>query len=955
MSKNRHDFKETDKRLLAERVGYHCSNPSCGVSTVGPSDISTNKEYVGVAAHIYSASIDNGPRANPNLTEKERSSITNGIHLCNKCSTLIDKNNGDGYSAELLINWKRAAEDAARKRIYTNTNASVNIYKLVNFNNLEQQYSTALTGIGLSEKHVCSCPENKELITEVVRKLNLANKCILFGRSGSGKSLLTYQIAYHYYGMNWSIYKFNKESIINTNELVAPKAKSVLIIDDIQTIPAEDIENLLESAYEDFKILANFNTDAGDDKEFNGYPNVQIILSTQIAILKKFCLKNKHLIAQKLQSSGLNIQSNSDYDCIEARIERAAREKTPWLYNYNLTEGWNSAKQDLKFLKENDFQHLVIITVAIYQFVTLDLGGVERVIISALEKYDSSLSWINKAKKTIKENCLTDEGTIRNKHYEYSRKLLQIFVNDKEYKEEISFLINLIKDILYSNEYIAGHSNLLEFILFDFEWCQQLFKNDGVFLDLGKQLIKSDTIFSYSVVNKLNSTIRNNPKVIQLLIPQKYKIYEWLTSCTRDNAYSFGDLLNTLHNEGIGEIDSGKKVFISIFDLMRKSRVEDYSRFSFLLNRLALFLTKEDRNEAIKILEGSNFSVSITSSSTGIACFNFSSVIKDFMYLSKKWVDYQVCSNIKGIAYFFNKDFKNALEDFQELLSNYFGIYAAILSSNKPTGKTKKIGKDLVSYLDINSIINGFDNIKASEVQKYGYILIFLTLYDKTKLMSISENFNYARLQSLFSGYTKVDHYHRALVCILRNDNSQNWKKHAEWLINSVQYVERTFFFIDSKTSLNRIKNSISYEINIHMSSDCEEELMILKIIKEELGREILLKVIHDNKESLTKAICTNVQNADNHKSKFDLLVFIYHYRVNIFTEIFNEKENCNAVCKKIERLHRGKKWERMIANLYAYFLRKHSSPDFNELAAIEKKFPSIRNFKIEEYTISNG
>ncbi len=81
MSKRRHDFKESDKRLLAERVGFHCSNPSCGVATVGPSDIPTDKEYIGVAAHIYSASIDNGPRANPNLTEAERSSIENGIHL----------------------------------------------------------------------------------------------------------------------------------------------------------------------------------------------------------------------------------------------------------------------------------------------------------------------------------------------------------------------------------------------------------------------------------------------------------------------------------------------------------------------------------------------------------------------------------------------------------------------------------------------------------------------------------------------------------------------------------------------------------------------------------------------------------------------------------------------------------------------------------------------------------
>jgi len=949
LSKNRHDFKESDKKILAERVGFHCSNPSCGVATVGPSDIPTDTEYIGVAAHIYSASIDNGPRANPSLTETERSSIDNGIHLCNKCSTIIDKNNGDGYPAELLKSWKRSAETAARERIYTNS--PINIYNLINFNNLEQQYSTALTCTGLNEKNILSCPENKEIIDEVIIKLNLANRCILSGPSGSGKSLLTYQIAYRYYEEGWNIYKINKESITNATDLVAPKEKSIVIIDDIQTIPTQHIENLLTASYQECKILGNYNSDTRVGEELlRRYPSVQIILSTQITVLKEFCLKNKNLISHKLQSIGINTQSNSYHDCIETRIERAAREKTPWLFNYNLTEGWNSAKQDLKFLKENDFQHIVIITVAMYQFATLDLGVVDEVIITALKKYKSDIDWISKVKRTVKEKCLWNDGTIRNKHYEYSRKVLRICINEKESKDEKLFLVNLIKDILYSNEYIAGHSNILEFISFDFKWCQYLLKGEKAFLELGEQIIKSTIIPSYSVVNKLNSLLRNDPEVIQLIIPEMDKINNWLTSCTRDTAYSLGTLLNTLHNQKIGKIESGKKIFNYLFVLMRKSEMEDYSRISYLINRLGLLLEEKDIKDATKILEESDFSVSVTGYSAGMNCFHFSSVIKDLMYLSKKWADYQVSSNIKGIAYLFNNDFKNALDFFKELIFNYFGIIAAILGSYRPTGSIKKIGKELASYLDETSIIHGFNDINASEVQQYGDVLIFLALYNKPKLMSISESFNYKRLKSLFSGYSRIDHYHRALVHILRNENSQNWKNHINWLINSVQYVERNFVFLDSETSFNRIKQNIPYEINIHMSSDCEEELIILKAIQEELGEEILSKVILDNKDSLTKAICTKSQNGDDHKSKYDLLVYIFQYQETIYTEIFSIKDNCDDVYNKLERLLHGKKWEKMIAKLYAYLLRKHSHTNLDELTVIERKFTSILNFRIEEY-----
>jgi hypothetical protein len=44
---------------------------------------------VGVAAHITAAS-PGGPRFDPNLSDKERASATNGIWLCQNCAKLID-------------------------------------------------------------------------------------------------------------------------------------------------------------------------------------------------------------------------------------------------------------------------------------------------------------------------------------------------------------------------------------------------------------------------------------------------------------------------------------------------------------------------------------------------------------------------------------------------------------------------------------------------------------------------------------------------------------------------------------------------------------------------------------------------------------------------------------------------------------------------------------------------
>lgn len=86
----RDDFHPDIKRRLAQRAGYLCS--ICNQITVGPSDeSSTAVNLTGVAAHISGASSGRGSRRyDASLTPEYRSSIENGIWLCNTHADLID-------------------------------------------------------------------------------------------------------------------------------------------------------------------------------------------------------------------------------------------------------------------------------------------------------------------------------------------------------------------------------------------------------------------------------------------------------------------------------------------------------------------------------------------------------------------------------------------------------------------------------------------------------------------------------------------------------------------------------------------------------------------------------------------------------------------------------------------------------------------------------------------------
>jgi hypothetical protein len=111
----RDDFSEEVKKAVAQRVNYICSRPTCRAQTTGPQDDPAKAVNVGVAAHITAAS-EGGPRHDPDMLADERKSPANAIWLCQNCAKLVD-NDVRQFPRDLLHQWKREAEDVARKLV----------------------------------------------------------------------------------------------------------------------------------------------------------------------------------------------------------------------------------------------------------------------------------------------------------------------------------------------------------------------------------------------------------------------------------------------------------------------------------------------------------------------------------------------------------------------------------------------------------------------------------------------------------------------------------------------------------------------------------------------------------------------------------------------------------------------------------------------------------------------
>jgi len=116
MVTNRHEFSAAVRTSLAHRAGFSCANPDCRAHTAGPSEESElARSDVGVASHITAAS-PGGPRYDASLSESDRTSIDNGVWLCQVCAKKID-DDVVTYPSDLLRRWKHEVEADAANRL----------------------------------------------------------------------------------------------------------------------------------------------------------------------------------------------------------------------------------------------------------------------------------------------------------------------------------------------------------------------------------------------------------------------------------------------------------------------------------------------------------------------------------------------------------------------------------------------------------------------------------------------------------------------------------------------------------------------------------------------------------------------------------------------------------------------------------------------------------------------
>lgn len=111
------EFSKQTIDVLARRARFQCSNPDCGVHTVGPNSEPDKSTTIGEAAHIHGA-MPCSMRYDPMMSDVTRAAITNGIWLCRNCHGQVDRDAAQ-FPAELLFVWRKEHESRVQRELGT--------------------------------------------------------------------------------------------------------------------------------------------------------------------------------------------------------------------------------------------------------------------------------------------------------------------------------------------------------------------------------------------------------------------------------------------------------------------------------------------------------------------------------------------------------------------------------------------------------------------------------------------------------------------------------------------------------------------------------------------------------------------------------------------------------------------------------------------------------------------
>lgn len=523
-----------------------------------------------------------------------------------------------------------------------------NIWKRVDYTN-QNGMERALLGYRLLATDVKSSARLPQINT-ALKKLENINYTLVQGEPGCGKSITAYQIGYDFQGKNWEVFELiHPIEEKNIFKIFPPtNYQAIYIIDDAQQFSMSFIEQLITSSSEKRKII--INRTRTEDKFTRD--SVTISKTESVSEIKDHYLKHSEILTPILNKYYDNITIGNYYFDVpfDRLVENAAKEETPWLFNYNLSGGWKRLKEKFSVIREHNRSDHILALIAIKQIIQLDKAVNYRWLHQSISSFmDSDFDLNSELHFLETEECIIVNGEdVRTIHLQLASEIVRLYYKNGNRVEQ-EYIVKFIQDdilnslpnpqgiLWFSNLTSATHDDINS-PLYSNEFSEKLVTHylNGITTE-GRR----DTLLLLDKIDRYNKEFGYK----YLLNEERQKLISMIENVDPATLYASGHIFNNMYNydkqaqsKFISELN-----FKKFFELVPSLTINDCFPLSAFMDRLFLGMDKESRVDFISKLpinylksmieSASNEEIWATSDLCTTICVGDINIVEEFLPL----------------------------------------------------------------------------------------------------------------------------------------------------------------------------------------------------------------------------------------------------------------------------------------------------------------------------------
>ena len=817
--------------------------------------------------------------------------ITNGVDI--EIYKLKDYNADEllfkGKIMELSIRWdelykilnfsnlKRMKKNQPPKPIVISNNYWEEIYY-----EDERDISDAIKGNKLFPYNVKSCPE-LPIINKLEDDIAISNYCIIKGTSGCGKSITAYQLGYHYYLKGYKIFRYiNNDDEFDYDLKNLTSGNIVFIIDDFQNLAKISIDKLLSNTSNRLKIIITITDGISIDAE-----TTYLSSSQSVKYIYDYYVKNKKNIYRIVHNIDPSVGDTFPLETIESRLEKAYREgkNSPWMFNYILRGGWNTARNDYYQARDNNRSDLLLLYISLKQIACLDMPVSDNELLNILPILCLDDIWLKRSINYLIDNriIVKEEFGYRCTHIKYASLIILKMSYELE-PDERHIIIDMLHQII-----IDDKTNLqgIGWLLNEFRTTRFIYFKKEVLSNEIWLCIKNRCFSATEDLEIRNSCIALDAALKfyedgkkEIISENIDLICNWINNINYTNGFALEHLINDLLNycDKTSEINNRFKDKINykkIANIINNSDTKTLGSIGCFLERLFIFEGDEWKKQLSDNIDIQTIVDNINKDEQKLDIWNISTFISALYIINNK-KGLELYDKVENV--FINFICKDGLETYEKmndrLLWNVFGF--PIFDNKKPPKYGSIRVKKLLKNINIENIAYNICNSNNYDWERYARLINLINIVDKGISNKIIKKMDLKLFEKNLNDYWPNPSSEMRLILweLYCADDSDIIRNLVHNNIKNIKIAEPVFTYICPEIIEYSIANNNKIDI-FGFNDSWENALEMLNVVDKNYP-QYLQKVISPSCDVISKKIESIVpMTGFSDSSVYDILDFI--------------------------------------------------------------------------------